>query len=49
MIYKWGEVLVGPDQCDRCKNERGISLECVVMPTDNGVAIGDGACSNCLY
>jgi hypothetical protein len=49
MVYERGVVRVGGDRCNRCKNEDGISADCVVMPEVDGVAICDGACSNCLY
>jgi hypothetical protein len=49
MLYERGNILKGLDQCDRCKQEKGILPECVVMPAVDAVTVGDGACSNCLY
>jgi hypothetical protein len=44
MTYERGEALDSEMRCDRCRDSKGASRECVVMP-----CIGGSICSNCLY
>ncbi|KAI3322344.1 hypothetical protein HD806DRAFT_499822 [Xylariaceae sp. AK1471] len=44
MTYERGQVLDSEMRCDRCRDGKGASRECVVMPCISG-----SICSNCLY
>ncbi|KAI0146191.1 hypothetical protein GGR57DRAFT_506485 [Xylariaceae sp. FL1272] len=44
MVYERGQIVDADMQCDWCRDGKGATRECVIMP-----CIGETICSNCLY